>query len=909
MSRKLALIIGNSEYQDPTLARLVTPNEDVNDLAEVLRAPEIGEFDEVTTLVNEPSANIRLEVESFFAEKKPDDLLVLYFSGHGVRDDQGQLYLAVKDTRHNRLRATAIPAAFITDGMDHSRSRRQVLILDCCHSGAFAQGTKGAPGASVGTASAFEGTGYGRVVLTATDSTQYAWEGDEVIGEAENSVFTHYLIEGLRTGAADIDADGRITLDELYDYVYEQVVNKTPKQTPGKSSYKQQGEFVIARNPRPVVKPVELPAELRQAIESPFAGMREGVVRELERLLYGSHPGLTLAAFDALKRLAADDSRRVSMAAAQVVAAYTEAQVQEETRRQREAEAVQAKREAEAQAQREAQAKVEAERLEAQRAEVERRARDAERAEQERIARAKAEAERLEAQKAEEERIAREKAEQERMARDAEWAEQERIARGKAEAERIAQEKVERERLERAEQEQRARDAERAQAERLAAEKTELGRRRLDQFAAQPPATQHSVGPSLTMGLSGRVTAFVQAMWLPVLLTVIGWGSAGLIGGSLANMVDSFLSDNGVSESGYIAEAAFYLASAIAGGFGTALALRRVRSTFQWKYAGMVVGAWVVSVAIGWALYKSMSASINMSVALIGALGGLGMGLILRSIEPAFQGKQIVLVAIGWAIAYYVGSLYAAYGIVNLIIQGGIVGLIGGVVMFWALSQMRTKAEHITETPAAGQPPSLQRDMAHLSTMNSVGRVTAFAQAMWLPVLLTVIGWGSGWLIGGSLGNMAYNFLSDPGREYVSEVAFYLASAIAGGFGTALALRRVRSRFQWKHAGILIGVWVISAMIGWVLFRSTSASINVSLAIAGALGGLGIGLILRSIEPAFQGRQVVVAAIGWAIALFFSGLYTAYDAVNLFIQGGAVGLIGGVVMFWALSEALATKPR
>jgi hypothetical protein len=313
MSRKLALIIGNSEYQDPTLARLVTPNEDVNDLAEVLRAPEIGEFDEVTTLVNEPSANIRLEVESFFAEKKPDDLLVLYFSGHGVRDDQGQLYLAVKDTRHNRLRATAIPATFITDGMDHSRSRRQVLILDCCHSGAFAQGAKGAPGASVGTASAFEGTGYGRVVLTATDSTQYAWEGDEVIGEAENSVFTHYLIEGLRTGAADMDADGRITLDELYDYVYEQVVNKTPKQTPGKSSYKQQGEFVIARNPRPVVKPVELPAELRQAIESPFAGMREGVVRELERLLYGSHPGLTLAAFDALRRLAEDDSRRVSV--------------------------------------------------------------------------------------------------------------------------------------------------------------------------------------------------------------------------------------------------------------------------------------------------------------------------------------------------------------------------------------------------------------------------------------------------------------------------------------------------------------------------------------------------------------------------------------------------------------------
>src|ERR1051325_2788766 len=120
MSRELALIIGNSEYQDTTLARLVTPNEDVTDLAEVLRAPEIGGFDDVKTLVNESSATVRLEIESFFAEKKPDDLLLLYFSGHGVRDDQGHLYLAMKDTRHTRLRATAIPAAFITDGMDHS---------------------------------------------------------------------------------------------------------------------------------------------------------------------------------------------------------------------------------------------------------------------------------------------------------------------------------------------------------------------------------------------------------------------------------------------------------------------------------------------------------------------------------------------------------------------------------------------------------------------------------------------------------------------------------------------------------------------------------------------------------------------------------------------------------------------
>ncbi len=319
MPRKLALIIGNSHYQDPQLARLVAPGEDVADLTDVLRDAAIGGFDQVTPLINETDAAVRLSIEDFFADKKPDDLLVIYFSGHGVRDEQGQLFLAVNNTRANRLRATAIPAEFITREMDRSRSRRQVLILDCCHSGAFAQGSKAVTGESAGTGPTFEGSGYGRVVLTATDATQYAWEGDKIIGEADNSLFTHFVVEGLRSGSADTNGDGQITLDEMYDYVYEQVVTRTPKQTPGKWSYKQQGDIVIARNPRPVIKPAELPAEVRQLLEDTRPLVRETGVRELARLLHSDTPGLALAAWDALKALAEDDSLRVRAAAAQLL--------------------------------------------------------------------------------------------------------------------------------------------------------------------------------------------------------------------------------------------------------------------------------------------------------------------------------------------------------------------------------------------------------------------------------------------------------------------------------------------------------------------------------------------------------------------------------------------------------------
>lgn len=326
MSHKLALIIGNSQYEDLNLARLVTPDADVNALAAILRHPDIGAFDDVVTLVNQSAETIRRAVAGFFVGRSRDDLLLLYFSGHGIRDDRGQLFLAVKDTERSLLRGTAIPAAFVTEEMDNSRSRRQVLILDCCHSGAFSRGMKGAPGASVGTATAFEGTGSGRVVLTATDSTQYAWEGELLIGQAENSVFTHYLIQGLRSGQADTDADGHITLDELYNYIYELVIHATPMQTPRKWSYGQQGEIIIARNPHPVVKPAELPSDLQQTIDDPRPWVREGAVHELARILRGSQPGLALAAFQALQHLAGDDSRRVAAIAAEIVADYAASQ-------------------------------------------------------------------------------------------------------------------------------------------------------------------------------------------------------------------------------------------------------------------------------------------------------------------------------------------------------------------------------------------------------------------------------------------------------------------------------------------------------------------------------------------------------------------------------------------------------
>src|SRR6185503_10414517 len=138
-------------------------------------------------------------------------------------------------------------------------------------------------------------------------------EGDQVIGETDNSLFTHFLVEGLK-GEADVDSDGLITIDNLYDYAYEKVKIVTPKQTPSKFSSKQQGEIVLRQTMRlEDIKPVSLPGELIDEIEDTRPYVREAAVQKLEKILKGKNIGLARSAREALEKIAVDDdSRRVS---------------------------------------------------------------------------------------------------------------------------------------------------------------------------------------------------------------------------------------------------------------------------------------------------------------------------------------------------------------------------------------------------------------------------------------------------------------------------------------------------------------------------------------------------------------------------------------------------------------------
>lgn len=288
--KKAALLVGNDDYDDERLLRLRGPIKDIYRLQEVLKQPEIGGFDEVRVLFNASRVDIERAISAVFNNKRPDDLVLLYFAGHGVRDLDGDLFLAAKDTRFDLLLGTAVPASFIKKVMGQSRSRRQILILDCCYAGAFDKSSgdpREAIGAPVLTESTFEVHGYGREVLTASAATQLAWENSNLVGAAESGIFTHFLVEGLETGKAAPTDSRTISVEQLYNYAHDKVVATTSNMTPQRWVDRAQGSFIIARNPRhghtqeKSAPAFELPKDLLRLLDSPDPTAREGGARIL----------------------------------------------------------------------------------------------------------------------------------------------------------------------------------------------------------------------------------------------------------------------------------------------------------------------------------------------------------------------------------------------------------------------------------------------------------------------------------------------------------------------------------------------------------------------------------------------------------------------------------------------------
>ena len=231
------------------------------------------------TLINEKATreNI-LSLKKKFSEAGVDDEIILFVSGHGLLDDKLDFYFGTTDVDFNDPDARGLRYEDLETLLDGIQARKKLLMIDACHSGEvdktrlivsadqpaiLIKNVKGVIKTytyksevaeeqyQVGIKTSFElmqelfanvSKGSGAVVISAAAGNSYALESDEW----KNGIFTYCVLHGLKSRTADLNKDGKVTVNELKEYVSKEVDRLTQgAQKPTSRSENLEFDFVV----------------------------------------------------------------------------------------------------------------------------------------------------------------------------------------------------------------------------------------------------------------------------------------------------------------------------------------------------------------------------------------------------------------------------------------------------------------------------------------------------------------------------------------------------------------------------------------------------------------------------------------------------------------------------------------
>lgn len=202
--------LGVNEYNSPGVTKLRFAVPDVLSIIKTFQEKSGGGmYGKVTTklLLDDKvsKAQILKEISTMSSQVKPDDVFILYISGHGTAYN-GDYYFISYDFDGYNL-DTAVSKDFILECLSKISASKTLILLDTCNSGAIVGG------GDTDTAFARLSHKTGQAIIAASSDTQYALEGYN-----DHGVFTFALLDAL-SGKADYIADNKITLNELNLYV------------------------------------------------------------------------------------------------------------------------------------------------------------------------------------------------------------------------------------------------------------------------------------------------------------------------------------------------------------------------------------------------------------------------------------------------------------------------------------------------------------------------------------------------------------------------------------------------------------------------------------------------------------------------------------------------------------------
>jgi hypothetical protein len=239
VANRWAVVIGVGEYEHESITKLKYASRDAEAMYEFLTTRGGYPRDNVVLLTDstpqKPTLqNIRRALGDFLYRRPArEDMVLIYYAGHGAPEvdatgteaDGITKYLIPRNADPESLYSTALPMDEIQRIFSRIQAERVVLLLDTCYSGTaggrtFARQQLRSSNLNDHFLDRLTRS-KGRVIITAAGPNEVALETSEL----KHGVFTYYLLEGL-SGRADRDADGLVTVSELYEYVEQQVDRK-----------------------------------------------------------------------------------------------------------------------------------------------------------------------------------------------------------------------------------------------------------------------------------------------------------------------------------------------------------------------------------------------------------------------------------------------------------------------------------------------------------------------------------------------------------------------------------------------------------------------------------------------------------------------------------------------------------
>ncbi|MFJ5811501.1 caspase domain-containing protein [Streptomyces sp. NPDC093093] len=209
-ARSRIVLIGTPHYRDEHLPDVPVVAHNVADLAAVFTDPELGGFAEAHCRTVPGDADLARVGEILTdAAEQASDLLLVYYSGHGLIDRRGNLYLSLATTRPDQLAYSALTFDAVRETFLDSRAENRVLILDSCFSGRAIGRPLAGEEQSLLTALDVAGT----YTLTAATANRVALALD---GE-RHTAFTERLLRLFQDGSTG--AGQMLTLNDIYRHL------------------------------------------------------------------------------------------------------------------------------------------------------------------------------------------------------------------------------------------------------------------------------------------------------------------------------------------------------------------------------------------------------------------------------------------------------------------------------------------------------------------------------------------------------------------------------------------------------------------------------------------------------------------------------------------------------------------